>query len=290
MSSTIHFFRNRSLERIDYEKLICYFDELDNCKIYYNDDSVEMICTDQNFDFPYHFLITKRSRVTSIYTLNPNFYNINLLVEIPILLPEVVSRNILVFVMKLCQMFELEVYYHNGSNGVSDIEPFNMANLMTYIAKERNIYLETHPDIDVYYYDRDKLVEICNYQQMIPYLSTKVNADAIANPYIVLLDTETNEVKLSISYRVDTPMFFPPNLDYVHVEEDDFITIVPANLFMKYNERYMYEPRNFIDKVRVLLLNGRGIRKVKANMRKLRKENVASSRFKEIRIIDLIEK
>ena len=287
MSSTIHFFRNRSLERIDYEKLICYFDELDNCKIYYND---EMICTDQNFDFPYHFLITKRSRVTSIYTLNPNFYNINLLVEIPILLPEVVSRNILVFVMKLCQMFELEVYYHNGSNGVSDIEPFNMANLMTYIAKERNIYLETHPDIDVYYYDRDKLVEICNYQQMIPYLSTKVNADAIANPYIVLLDTETNEVKLSISYRVDTPMFFPPNLDYVHVEEDDFITIVPANLFMKYNERYMYEPRNFIDKVRVLLLNGRGIRKVKANMRKLRKENVASSRFKEIRIIDLIEK
>ena len=290
MSSTIHFFRNRSLERIDYEKLICYFDELDNCKIYYNDDSVEMSCTDHYFVFPYHFLITKRSRVTSIYTLNPNFYNINLLVEIPILLPEVVSRNILVFVMKLCQMFELEVYYHNGSNGVSDIEPFNMANLMTYIAKERNIYLETHPDIDVYYYDRDKLVEICNYQQMIPYLSTKVNADAIANPYIVLLDTETNEVKLSISYRVDTPMFFPPNLDYVHVEEDDFITIVPANLFMKYNERYMYEPRNFIDKVRVLLLNGRGIRKVKANMRKLRKENVASSRFKEIRIIDLIEK
>ena len=108
--------------------------------------------------------------------------------------------------------------------------------------------------------------------------------------FIEAQDLETNEVKTSVLWECGTPMFFPPHLDYVHVQEEDFMTIAPASLFMKYNERHMYEPRNFIDNVRVLLLAQRGAKKVKKNMRKLRKENVPGCRFTEIRIIDLIEK
>ena len=69
MSIAIHFFRNRSLERIDYEKLIDYFDSMETCHINYYEDVVEMVYTDPVFDFPYRFLITKRSQVKSIYNL-----------------------------------------------------------------------------------------------------------------------------------------------------------------------------------------------------------------------------
>lgn len=290
MACIIHFFRNRSLDRFDYEQLINHFTELENCEIKFDDEVYEMECVDPNFDFHYRFMITKRSRVNSIYNLNPNYYNIKLLVEIPTLLPEVVSRGILIKVMELCQMFDLEVYYNNKGNGVKDISPFNMANLMMFLAKEREIYLEEHPEDKIYYYNRNKLVEMCNYQQMIPLLISKINTETLANPYIIMIDNETNEVKTSILWECGTPMFFPPHLDYVHVQEEDFMTIAPAKLFMKYNERHMYEPRNFIDNVRVLLLAQRGAKKVKKNMRKLRKENVPGNRFTEIRIIDLIEK
>ena len=35
MASIIHFFRNRSLDRFDYEQLINHFTELENCEKYY---------------------------------------------------------------------------------------------------------------------------------------------------------------------------------------------------------------------------------------------------------------
>ena len=76
-----------SVLRIDYEKLIDYFDSMETCHINYYEDVVEMVYTDPVFDFPYRFLITKRSQVKSIYNLNVDYFNINLLVEIPILLP-----------------------------------------------------------------------------------------------------------------------------------------------------------------------------------------------------------
>ena len=72
MASIIHFFRNRSLDRFDYEQLINHFTELENCEIRFDDEVYEMECIDPNFDFHYRFMITKRSRVNSIYNLNPN--------------------------------------------------------------------------------------------------------------------------------------------------------------------------------------------------------------------------
>ena len=156
MAVIIHFFRLRTKPRIDYEKLIYFFDGLDYCTINTNDDNVEMVCTDPVFDFPYRFLITKRSRVNSIYNLNSEYYNINLLVEIPSVLPEFVSRGILKFISELCHLFELDIYY----NGVKDIEPFDMTKMISYLAQERSDYFEDHKDLERHYVKREKLNQI----------------------------------------------------------------------------------------------------------------------------------
>lgn len=287
MAVIIHFFRHRSKQRIDYEKLIYYFDDLDYCKIFYNEDSVELVCTDPIFDFPYRFLITKRSQVNSIYNLNSNYTNINLLVEIPSLLPEFVSRGILKFIMELCHLFELEVYY----NGVKDIEQFDMAKMISYLAYERLAYLDDHKEIERHYLKREILNQICNYQQMIPFLPSKLKEEAIINPYLVLVDRATAEVALSIHWQVGTPLVFPPFLDYVHVEEDDqLITIIPAQEFFKQAEKFMYAIKDYLPNLQLLLLHGRNINRVKKVVRKLRKNSVPTTNFNEIRIIDLLEK
>lgn len=287
MAVIIHFFRHRSKQRIDYEKLIYYFDDLEYCKIFYNEDSVELTCTDPVFDFPYRFLITKRSQVNSIYNLNSNYTNINLLVEIPSLLPEFVSRGILKFIMELCHLFELEVYY----NGVKDIEQFDMAKMISYLSYERMAYLDDHKEIERHYLKRETLNQICNYQQMLPFLPSKLKEEAVLNSYLVLVDRETDEVALSINWRVGTPMIFPPHLDYVHIEEDDqFITIVPSAAFFKVAEKHMYSFKDYLPNMQLLLLHGRNINRVKKLVRKLRKVSVPTSNFNEIRIIDLLEK
>ncbi|HON63957.1 MAG TPA: hypothetical protein PK840_03630 [Bacilli bacterium] len=286
MAVIIHFFRLRTKPRIDYEKLIYFFDGLDYCTINTNDDNVEMVCTDPIFDFPYRFLITKRSRVNSIYNLNSEYYNINLLVEIPSVLPEFVSRGILKFISELCHLFELDIYY----NGVKDIEPFDMTKMIAYLAHERSAYLEEHKELEPHYVKRDKLNQICNFQQMLPYLPEKFKGEAIANPYLVFVDNRNQEVVFSVVWKLGTAMFFPPHLDYIHIEdENQFTTIVPAQVFFKYAEKHMFEIKDLLPNMRLLLLQGRNVNRVKKLMRKFRKVQESATNFTEIRIIDLIE-
>ena len=102
----IHFFRERSKPRMDFYQLIDgYFDNLENCVIKSNDDEVELKMNMSNFDFEYHFLITKRSRVSSLYRLNLEYSNINLLCEIPSVLPQYISRLIFKQINEICEKF-----------------------------------------------------------------------------------------------------------------------------------------------------------------------------------------
>ena len=83
----IHFFRNSNLEKIDYAKVLDFFDNQPNFETYYTDDYVEIIHKDSEFNFSYRFLITKKSRVNKIYKLNPMYSNVNFLLEMPIMIP-----------------------------------------------------------------------------------------------------------------------------------------------------------------------------------------------------------
>ena len=75
----IHFFRSRSEERIDFEELIDnYFGTMPNVHITSDDEALEVMIDIPDFEFAYRYLITKRSRVSSIYKLNSDFININI--------------------------------------------------------------------------------------------------------------------------------------------------------------------------------------------------------------------
>lgn len=283
----IHFFRNRNEERINFFELVDnYFGTMENCKIAANDEVVEMDFEYPEFNFSYQYLITKRTRVSSMYRLNSQFVNINLLVEIPPVLPQYLIKLILVNMADLCDKFNLSIYH----DGIDNITEFNMYDLLGSLIKERDAYLEKHSEIKKYYVPSDRLNQIFKYQGKLNELPQLIKADVIASPYIPMVNELDEQVELCINYPVGQPFIFPQHLTYVQIEEEEnLISLIKAETFFKYTEKFMYEVKDSTCDVKLLYVNEKGSLKIKKVLRKLRKFMISSSNFKHIEMIELIE-
>ncbi len=284
MAITIHFFRNRNLKRIEYDKLINYFTDMPSFRRYDADDFVELLNLDENFELSYRFLITKRSRVNSIYNLSPDFVNINFLLEFPLLIPSVMAREILKLTQEMCKIFELETYY----NGIQNIEPFNMVKLINYFETERMLYLEKNKVVDKYFFNKDKLSTICKFQQNIDNLRDIYKDDYKVNRYKIMVNPNNDDVVISVGWQLGTPMVFPPYLTHVQIEDDNNLPImIPADIFFKYTSKYLTEVKEFLPEM--YLLKAKQAQKVKKYLRKFKKESIPANFYKVIRISDLLE-
>ena len=159
----IHFFRNSSLEKLDYFQVLEFFDNQPNFEIYYADDYVEILHVDAEFNFQYRFLITKKSRVSKIYKLNPMFTNVNFLLEMPILIPSFIAKEILSTIQKLCRTFELGIY-HDAFN---DVKQFNVVEFLDFFEKQRSLYIRDFDIDDKITFDGEKLNIICKFQRSV---------------------------------------------------------------------------------------------------------------------------
>lgn len=283
----IHFFRSRSEERIDFEELIDnYFGEMPNTEISNDDEALEVLINIADFDFAYRYLITKRSRVSSLYKLNSDYININMLIEIPLNIPQFLLRICLQQIDEMCKRFNLVIYYDQLDN----IREFRMFEMLQSLLKERDKYFEEHSEVVRYKVPELKLNQICIYQKIQKNLSSIVKCDLMPNPYIVLLDKRTGRVELSINFKAGFPTVFPPQLSYVHVEEEEnLVNVVPIDAFMKISERHMYEIKDSVSELKMLFLNEKGSLKVKKHLKKIRKYMISSSNFDVIKLINLIE-
>ena len=75
-----------------------------------------------------------------MYRLNSQFVNINLLVEIPPILPQYLIKVILMQMADLCDKFNLSIYH----DAIDNIAEFNMYELLGTLIKERDNYLDNH--------------------------------------------------------------------------------------------------------------------------------------------------
>lgn len=283
----IHFFRERVKPRIDYYQLIDnYFDSLPNTTITSNDDEVKITINFPNFDFSYDYLITKRSRVTSLYKLNIDYTSTNLLCEIPFFVPQYISRMIFRQVSDLCDKFELAIYYE----AYADITKFDMLQLIDYLGKERIKYLDEHLEIGNYRIPNRVLNEMCCYQSLIDTLPKQIKDPVIAPKYTILCENKSGEVKTSIVWPVGSAMIFPPHLDYIEIVEDDnLVALVPQEMFFHYAERMMYEIKDKSIDLKILYLNEKSALRLKKLIKKMRKAVLSLTDFTEIKMTDLIE-
>ena len=283
----IYFFKDRCKERVDFYQLIDeYFDKLENTVITSNDDELDITFKIPNFDCSYRYLITKRSRVSCLYRLNPNYVNTFLLCELPDDVPMFVSRMMLKQVDELCRTFDLAIYHER----IDNIKEFNMFEMIAILNKERTRFLEANPEIIKYPIDQDMLNEICTYESMIKELPSVVKDDIVANSYIVLKDS-ADHIYFSVNWHVGLPTTFPPHLDFVHVEEEEnLVNLVPIQVFYKYVEKLMYEIKDGSIGIKIRYLNENCSLKAKKYIRKMRKSVLSTYNYEVIKITDLIEK
>lgn len=287
----IHFFRKRDLPRIDFYQLIdVYFDSLPNVSITSNDDEVSITIDMYNFNFKYNYLITKRSHILSIYRLNPEYININLLCEIPSILPQYISRLIFKQISEICDKFDLALYYDKLDN----IHQFDMFELITALGKERIEYMDKHNNTICYSLPMNTVNDMCQYQNSKDLIRTFVKDDVIIPSYNVLYDKEYGIVKNSVTWKVGTPSIFPPHLDYVQVvEEENFVDLIPIETFYKYALKFMNElddQKNEFASFRLLYLSEKASLKVKKLVKKMKKVTISLTNFDVIKITDLTEK
>ncbi len=282
----INFFRSRNLERIDYADVILYFEKELNCQVIYGEEDVKFIYKDNVFDLEYHFYITKRSRVSNVSFINPEYVNIRFLLEVPIVLPEPASRTVLTLIDQICKEFSLGILY----DGIKDVEAFNLVKMMNYFSQARKEFIEQNPDFEYYTLGSKAITHFSNYHQILPFIKDQIKEDVEIKKYIILSDGVSNEAKLAIEWEVGTAMVFPPHLDYIKVVEVETIQYLPADIFFKHLIRHMYELKNLIPDFSLLMLYKKGVKKAVSKIKRFRKSYVQELMFKEITVVNLIEK
>lgn len=283
----IHFFKNRAKDRIDFSQLIDeYFDLIENSTIESTDEEVKITINLPQFSCEYYYLITKRSRVSSIYKLNSEYVNINLLCEIPEVLPQYVMRVILKQIEELCSKFELSIYHDQ----IDNIKDFKLFEILQLLIRERNKYLHENASDSYYRIPEHILNQVCLYQQIVDRLPSHVNNEVIPCNYITLIDKYSKKVEFAINWKVEQPIIFPPQLSFVQVEEEEnLIALIPADIFFKYATRFTYEIKDKTVDLKMMYLDEKGCKKVKKLLKKMKKHMVSISNFDVISITNLIE-
>jgi hypothetical protein len=277
-------FSKNSLGKIDYTKILEYFETLPNFKIYYTDDNVEMVYSDHEFEFEYRFLITKQSKVTRIYELNPMYSNINFMVEIPLLIPSFLAKEILTLVQKITKLFDLEIY----QNELKDVEPFNLVDILVLFEKHRREYLENHEVTDKILYDNEKLNIICKYQRSIASLEDYYNHSVAVGRCIPVVDHEKAVSGISYTWQFGKPAIFPPYIDYIFIETDEETVLISREDLYRILAKYFIEIKTVLPDL--YIMKEKQAKKARKEFKLLKKSHLAELDFTMLRLCDVIEK
>lgn len=284
MAIYIHFFRDSNLEKLDFLKVFEFFESYPNFKIYYTDDEVQIDYRDDDFKFAYRYLITKKSRVSQIYKLNPQYLNVNFLLELPVLIPSFLVKEILSLTQKLCKLFDLEIY----NDAFPDVQPFNLADVVVLFEEMRRETIAQYGMQDKLSFEKDKLDEICRYQRSVASLREYYHNEVEVNLVEPIIDKITNEYGISVVWNVGVPTVFPPHLSYIYVKEEQNIPfLVRRKDFMSIMGKYLIEIVNFLPDM--YILKPKQAKSSRKALNKLRKVAIINQNFKSVRLANLID-
>lgn len=279
----IHFFRNSTLEKIDYAKVLDFFDNLPNYDIYYTDDYVEIIHKDSEFNFSYRFLITKKSKVSKIYKLNPMFSNVNFLLEMPIMIPSFLAKEILSTIQKLCRLFELGIYH----DSFDDVKAFNVVEFLDFFEKQRSLYIRENGLNGKVTFDNDKLNIICKFQRSVDNLVDYYHNEVAVNLCYPIVDKNTGESGICYDWKFGTPIIFAPYTTYINIIDDENQKmLVRRDELLGILNKCLTEITNFLPDM--YILSQKYVGKSKKELKKI-KRIVMDKDYKTLRLCDVIE-
>jgi hypothetical protein len=285
MAINIHFFRKSNLEKLDYSKVLDYFETLPNFKIYSSDEHMEIAYSDVEFSFNYRYLITKQSRVNRIYELNPMFSNVNFLLEMPVLIPSFLAKEILTVTQKICKIFDLDIY----QDTFEDVRGFNLVDVLVLFEKTRSTYIEEYGLKGKIIFDNEKLNIICKYQRSVDSLRDYYHNEVEVKYCVPIMDETTNMSGISCTWEAGKPTVFPPFVEYIFINDDTGQTmLLTRDNFYRSLNKYFIEIKTFLPDL--YIIKAKQAKAAKKKVKKLKKYAITDHNFKALRLCDVIEK
>lgn len=279
----IHFFRNSSLDKIDYVKVLEFFDNLDDFETYTTDDYVEILHKDIEFNYTYRYLITKKSRVSKIYKLNPMYSNVNFLLEMPILIPSFLAKEILSTVQKLCRLFELGIYH----DSFDDVKAFNVVEFLDLFEKERHLFIQENGLAGKMTFDNEKLNAICKFQRKVDNLIDLHHNEITVNLCYPIVDKNSGDCGICYDWKFGSPILFAPYATFINIIDDENQkTLVRKDELFSILGKQLNEFPNFLPDM--YILRAKQAKNCKAKWKKIKKIELKID-YKKLRLCDVIE-
>lgn len=283
MAINIHFFRKNSSEKFDYTKILDYFETLPSFKVFYTDDYVEAVCNDKEFEFEYRYLITRKSRVNRIYDLSPAYININFLLEMPVLIPSFLAKEILMLAQKVCKQFDLDIYHES----FTDVKPFNVVDMLVLFEKMRAEYIDTYGLQGKIKFDSEKLGIVFKYERSIQSLVDYYNGEVTVNNCFPIVSHANNVAGICYRWTIGTPSVFPPYLDYIYVDMDGVTALLKRDDFYRVLNKYFIEIKTVLPDL--FVIKGKSAKATRKEAKKISKYAIDGSTFIPLRLCDVIE-
>lgn len=137
----IHFFKEKS-RQIDIDLLLNYFRDLEGFQTEMDEKSVRFSYEHKTMYVGYQYSITPRSTVPDIYRLSPNYLDVNIHVDIPILMSDFMYQQFLKAIDTFTRTFKLFVYHPL----FEDVMPFRYELLTEVNHMMKAKYIEKHHD------------------------------------------------------------------------------------------------------------------------------------------------
>lgn len=165
----LHFFKEKS-RQIDIDLLLNYFRELEGFHTEMDEKSVRFSYEHQTLYVGYQYSITPRSTVPDIYRLSPNYLDVNIHVDIPILTSDFMYQQFLKAIDAFTRTFKLFIYHPL----FEDVMPFRYELLTEVYHMMKAKYIEKHHDEtkEYVFIDQKMLYKMLKYEDDIINLKT----------------------------------------------------------------------------------------------------------------------
>lgn len=165
----LHFFKEKS-RQIDIDLLLNYFRELEGFHTEMDEKSVRFSYEHQTLYVGYQYSITPRSTVPDIFRLSPNYLDVNIHVDIPILTSDFMYQQFLKAIDTFTRTFKLFIYHPL----FEDVMPFRYELLTEVYHMMKAKYIEKHHEEmkEYVFIDQKMLYKMLKYEDDIINLKT----------------------------------------------------------------------------------------------------------------------
>ena len=228
----LHFFKEKS-RAFDYERILSFFDDIQEAslgEVSESSSEVRMEYRHPILKTKADFVISRKSTVTDIYKLDPQFLDVNFRLEMPLMTPFYGAKKVFNIVEKLCKEFNFAIYH----DMFEDVLPFKMEVVEKVFDIVRKAYKDKYGyQLKDYHTFNDQKLNDC-----LKYVDEQYDLhryykelDIYVPNYFVVLD-EDQKVHFSVEWRENTVTLFPPHIDYVYFRSGIEQKIMPYHEIM----------------------------------------------------------